>query len=301
MQARDRIVAGVLSCSGPLLSRTLSRVCLTLLIAITGGCATIVGSLTTSLAEDLSATILDSNDPDTIRQGIPAYILMVDSFLRSDPDNVTLLMAASSLNGAFTEFAEGRQQQILAQKSLDYALAAACLEKRQFCSLNADPFDTYRQHIDGMQLASVPVFYQLGVAWTGWIQANSDDWAAIGQLDRVKILLTRVIELDENYADGNGHLYLGGLETLLPAGMGGHPEKGKRHFERAIAIADGRYLMAKVIYAERYARLVFDKNLHDRLLGEVLAANPNVPGMTLTNVVAQQRAAALLTESDEYF
>ena len=32
--------------------------------------------------------------------------------------------------------------------------------------------------------------------------------------------------------------------------------------------------MAKVIYAEQYAKLVFDKELHDRLLTEVVNADP---------------------------
>ena len=41
-------------------------------------------------------------------------------------------------------------------------------------------------------------------------------------------------------------------------------------FERAIEISEGKTLMAKVIYARQYARLVFDQELHDRLLQEVL-------------------------------
>jgi len=36
-------------------------------------------------------------------------------------------------------------------------------------------------------------------------------------------------------------------------------------------------------------------------LTEVLAANPVVEGITLTNVLAQQRARVLLAESDDYF
>ena len=259
-----------------------------------------MSNVTNSLAADLSATILNSDDPDTVREGIPAYILMVDSFLRSDPENTSLLVAASTLNGAFTVFTTGEQQKRLAQKSLDYAKRAVCTESG-FCNLAGDPFAEFREQIDGIGASDVPVFYQLGVAWTGWLQAHSDDWAAIGQLDRAKYVMSRVVELDETFSDGAGHLYLGGMETLLPASMGGRPEKGKGHFERAIEIADGRYLMTKVIYAEQYARLVFDKSLHDRLLTEVINADPEFPGMTLTNVLAQQRAAVLLADSDEYF
>ena len=134
----------------------------------------------------------------------------------------------------------------------------------------------------------------------GWIQANSDDWAAISELGKAKQLMMQVISLDERYENGGPHLYMGGMETILPASLGGQPEKGREHFERAIAINDG-YLMTKVIYAEQYARLVFDQELHDRLLNEVLDADPNIEGMTLTNLIAQERARDLLLSSMEYF
>ena len=59
--------------------------------------------------------------------------------------------------------------------------------------------------------------------------------------------------------------------------------------------------MTRVVYAEQYARLVFDRELHDRLLQEVIDADPDVPGMTLTNLMAQERARELLADSNDYF
>jgi len=59
--------------------------------------------------------------------------------------------------------------------------------------------------------------------------------------------------------------------------------------------------MAKVLYARHYARLVFDRPLHDRLLGEVMQADPYAPGLTLSNTLAQEEAQKLLGDADEYF
>ena len=73
------------------------------------------------------------------------------------------------------------------------------------------------------------------------------------------------------------------------------------HFEKAIALSEGKFLMAKVVYAEQYAKLVFDKRLHDRLLNEVITADPRADGMTLTNRIAQERAVILLADGDDYF
>ncbi|MDH4015412.1 MAG: TRAP transporter TatT component family protein, partial [Chromatiales bacterium] len=63
----------------------------------------------------------------------------------------------------------------------------------------------------------------------------------------------------------------------------------------------GRDLSVKVEFARTYARLVYDRELHDRLLGEVLAADPDVPGLTLFNVLAQRQAEILLASADDYF
>ena len=97
------------------------------------------------------------------------------------------------------------------------------------------------------------------------------------------------------------HGYLGILNALRPPALGGRPEVAREHFERAIVLSGGRDLSIKVEYARRYARLVFDQELHDRLLNEVLAAPVEAPGYTLFNVLAKQEAAALLATSKEYF
>jgi TRAP transporter T-component len=47
--------------------------------------------------------------------------------------------------------------------------------------------------------------------------------------------------------------------------------------------------------------MMFDQDLHDRLLTEVLDAPVEEPGLTLFNVLAQEEARQLLATSKEYF
>ena len=133
------------------------------------------------------------------------------------------------------------------------------------------------------------------------MQSHSEDWNAVAELARVRAVFDRILVLDERAEQGAAHIYLGVLDTLVPPAMGGRPEDGRAHFERAIEISDGAHLTAKVLFAEQYARLVFDRELHDALLEEVLAADPRVPGLTLANVLAQRDAAVLLASADDYF
>jgi len=271
------------------------------MIAWLVGCATVTSSVTSGLAADLADAIMNSADVETIREGVPAYLIMIDSFLRGSPDDESLLLAASSLNGAFSALTNETRSRLLTDKSLGYALRASCANDAKLCGLRSMPFDQFKSTLDSLKPSQVEVMYSTGVAWTGWIQTHSDDWNAIAELARVKYLMSRVLALDENWADGGAHLYMGGLETILPAAMGGRPEIGRQHFERAIELAAGEYLMTKVIYAEQYAKLTFNKSLYEQLLNEVLAADPIKEGLTLTNVLAQQRARVLLAESDDYF
>ena len=279
----------------------LPRLFLASFLMLGSGCTNLVSGITSQLADDLAGSILNSEDIDTVREGVPAYLLLMDSFLRSSPDSEDLLLAASNLNGSFSALVVDEDRiKLFSDKSMRYVEHAACVSKSPLCDVRQQSYAEFEQTVSSLKVSDVLIAYSLGVAWVGRLQANSDDWAVIAELSRAKLLMERVIELDENHENGGPHLYMGGMETLLPASMGGKPEKGRAHFEKAIEINEA-YLMTKVIYAQQYARLMFDQELHDRLLNEVLSADPVVEGMTLTNRIAQERAKDLLASSKDYF
>ena len=267
------------------------------------GCSWIISSTTNNFADNLASSILNQSDPATVKDGIPAYLLLIDAMLEGKPNSESLLRTSASLNssyaGMFLEDPE--RQKTLSQKALDYASKAVCVHDSKACDIQTMTFEKFSKIIEAISQDDVPVYYVLGTAWAGWIQAHSDDWNAIAQLAQVERIMQRVVDLDEGYEDGSAHMYLGVIATLLPPAMGGRPEIGREHFERAIALSHGKNLMAKVVYARHYARLVFDRKLHDKLISEVLAADPDVPGYTLVNTIAQQQAKQLAASADDYF
>lgn len=272
-------------------------------LVLHAGCASLVGSMAGGMAEDLGGAILDNPDVEMVRDGAPAYLILLDGLVAQNPRDVGLLSQASQLNAAYAAafVDDPERSRNLNAKALALAERAACEGLADGCGLRNRPFEEFRQWLEARRAADVPLLYRLGSAWAGWIQANSDDFAAIAELARVKALMSRIVELDEGYDHGGAHLYLGVFETLFPPAMGGRPEVGRRHFERALLLSEGKHLLSKVLFAEHYARLVFDRDLHDRLLEDVLAAEPRLPGLTLINVVAQRRAAELLESADDYF
>lgn len=281
--------------------RILTGIMLSVSVFFLPACSSLMSSAGSKIADNLSYAILNHNDSETVKDASPAYLLMIDGFLRDDPDNASLLRAGASLYSAYGEiFIKDKiRAKKLTDKGLDYALRAMCIQQRSACSLKDKKFDEFEKIITAAK--DVPTLYALGASWAGWIQARKDDWNAVADIAKVESVMLQVVKLNERYQDGAAHLYLGVLATLLPPALGGKPEKGKTHFEKAIELSHGKNLMAKVIYARQYARLMFDRELHDRLLKEVTDADPDAPGYTLMNTLAQKEAKELLASADGYF
>jgi len=267
------------------------------------GCSTLISSVTQSFAEDLSAAILNNPDLAMVRDGAPSYLILVDSLVARAPEDPFMLQQSAQLHSAYAAafVVEEERAKLLHAKAKSQALASVCHGLRNACGLAERPYQEFARWVAKQGKRNVPQMYNLAVSWAGWIQANSDDFNAIADLARVKALMLRVAELQPGYDDGGVFLYLGVLETLLPPGMGGKPDIGQRYFEQAIELSRGENLMAKVMYADQYARLMFERELHDRLLTEVLNAPVEVDGLTLMNTVAKEQARTLLDSADEYF
>jgi hypothetical protein len=272
-------------------------------LLILSGCGQLVSNAKQEFAEDLSATMLEQNDPETVKQAVPAYLILVSSMIKGDPDNVELLISGSKLYGAYASvFVEERdRKKRLSALSLDYAEHAFCIYKPAACNFRELSYYEFEQVLKQFNKEDVPVLFALGSAWAGWLQANSADWNAVAELPRIKAIIQRVLELDPLINNGDAYLYMAVMESFLPPAMGGKPELAKKNFEQAIKVSDGENLMAKLLYAEKYARLVFDQALHDRLLKEVINAKVENNESTLINSIAQYKARILLDESNDYF
>jgi len=260
-------------------------------------------SVSERFAKDLQAGIVNQNDPMLVADGLPSYLLLLDGMLQERSRDPGLLFAAADLNAAYaSQFTdEPARNRRLSNKALNYALQAVCLSYKAYCEIRTLPLNDLKFALAQSQSLDVSALYTLATTWAGWIQAHASDWNAIAELSRVEALLTRIIELDPSYQQGGAHLYLGVIKSLIPPAAGGRPDEAKAHFEQAIFISEERNLMAKVLYAKHYARLMFDQQLHDQLLTDVLSAEANVTGLTLINTLAQRQARELLTESPDYF
>ncbi len=274
-----------------------------LLCLLHAGCTSLVSNATSGLADNLSVAVINQTDPETVRDGAPAYMLLLDSLLEGNPDDPALLAAAAGLyasyGAVFTD--DPARASRLTKRARHYAEKALCLAYPRSCDWSGATYEAYEATLPHLKPKHSDMAYAYGVAWLAYIRAHSDDWKALARLPHLEALLQRYLEIGDDTKASTVYTYLGILATLRPPALGGDPEKGKQYFERAIELSHGTDLSAKVEYARGYARSLYERELHDQLLHEVLAADPNVPGYTLTNVLAQRDAVKLLASADDHF
>lgn len=270
---------------------------------LASGCSTLMSSAASGLADNLSSAVLNLDDPETARAALPSYMVLLDGMLEGNPDDVGLLTASAKMYASYgAVFADDPARAArLTTRARKYASLAICESYEPSCAWGDATYDEFVESLAGIKKKHAEPLYAYGFASLAYLQAHSSDWNSLAELPQVEALFYRYLELSDTETEPAVYTYMGILLTLRPPALGGKPEDAREFFERAIAETGGHDLSAKVEYAQGYAKLLYERELHDRLLNEVIAADPYADGYTLSNIMAQEKAAVLLADADNYF
>ena len=267
-------------------------------------CAPIVSNITDNLARNLSDAVLNQEDPKIVRDGAPAYLLLLDSLVAGNPENPVILSSASDLYTSYSAIFvnDANRSKILSERALKYSKKALCISYEDSCNWDDYSFDDFNLSLDDFDMKYSDLLLTYSTSYLVYIRSHSNDWNAIARLPYIESALEYYVEKNpETENIDSVYTYLGILSTLLPPALGGDYEKGKRYFENAIEFSEDQNLSAKVEYALSYARPLYDRELHDKLLLEVISSNPVKKNYTLLNVIAKEQASSMLENADEYF
>ena len=267
-------------------------------------CAPIVSNITDNLARNLSDAVLNQEDPKIVRDGAPAYLLLLDSLVAGNPENSVILSSASDLYTSYSAIFvnDTNRSKILSERALKYSKKALCISYEDSCNWDDYSFDDFNLSLDDFDMKYSDLLLTYSTSYLVYIRSHSNDWNAIARLPYIESALEYYVEKNpETENIDSVYTYLGILSTLLPPALGGDYEKGKRYFENAIEFSGDQNLSAKVEYALSYARPLYDRELHDKLLQEVISSNPVKKNYTLLNVIAKEQASSMLEDADEYF
>src|SRR5690606_19246846 len=137
-----------------------------------------------------------------------------------------------------------------------------------------------------------------GNAWGSAINISRDDPLLVADLPFTTVFVERSVELDEKYYHAAGHTFLGVANSALGESMGGDPEKGRQHLEKALELTGRKATLVQVNYAQGYAVQKNDKALFTKLLNEAIETPIPKGDLALPNTIAKRRAERLLAQVD---
>ena len=259
---------------------------------------------TATLLEGVARASSQQSDLRILREGMPAYLMLIDGMIQVWPDNGRLLIAGaqsySSFASLFVEDQDKEYANLLYARGKRYALRS--LETRGFKEPLQRPFDEFREGLKRLGKKDVPYLFWAGTCWVNWIRLNLDSMEAMSELPRVEWMMKRVLELDEGFYYGGPHLFMGIWLASRPKIAGGDLKKAQGHFLKALDLGQGKFLMAYVYYAKYYAQKTMDKGLFTSTLQKVLEIPAETsPDLVLINTVAKRQAKELLSRVGEYF
>jgi hypothetical protein len=259
---------------------------------------------TATLLEEVAKASFRQSDLRMLREGMPAYLMLIDGMIQAVPDNDRLLLAGaqsySSFASLFLEDQDKEYANLLYEKGKGYALRS--LEARGFRDPLQRSFDDFKEGLKRLTKRDVPYIFWTATCWANWIRLNLDSVEAVSELPRVEWMMRRALELDEGFYYGGPHLFMGIWFASRPKIAGGDLKKAEEHFLRALDLGRGKFLMAHVYYAKYYARNKMDKGLFVTTLQRVLEAPLDTsPELVLPNTVAKKEARELLNHVGEYF
>ena len=271
------------------------------------GCSTsqLVARGASPLIDNGVAAMNRETDLELARASIPANLKMIEALLLADPGNVAYqVQAAMGFYGyalGFVESDDRDRAAALYQRARDHALVALDHAGITQGMLTGD-VAVLEQALARLDARAVPALFWTASTWGKWIELQLDDPARLAELPRVELLMRRVLELDETYYHGGAHLFFGAYYGGRAPMFGGDFARAARHFDRAAALNQNRFLLVEVYRARYLLRQMGDRAAFHATLNRVLdAPTSSDPDLNLVNALAKKQAAALLTQEDDLF
>ncbi len=262
-------------------------------------------------------TFASDEDPDLIKAAAPFSLKLMESLLAETPQHQGLLSAAAS---GFTQYAFAFVQQEADElEARDLAAAEALRTRAKRLYLRAHTYGLRglevehpglpnallanpRAAVRATTTADLPLLYWTAIAWAAAISLSKDTPELIAQIPIMEALMDRALELDESYDRGTIHTFLVTYEMSRQGAPGDPAARARTHFERAMALSEGKNAAPLVALAEAVAVKKQDVKEFESLLNRALIINPEANLDTrLLNVVMQRRARWLLSREAELF
>lgn len=275
------------------------------LLAFSGCIQGIAVSTVGGIVDDGFTAITGESDLDFAEKALPGNIKLLEVMLKSDPENVRMLVLTSqgysSYALAYLEDSLQDRARDFYARGRDYGLRILRQDDDVAKALDGT-VDDLKAVLERKGKDLVPGAFWAAFGWGSFIQLSLDNPDAIGDLPRAEALMEFVTRHDSAYYYGGAHVFLGTLYGSRPKMLGGNIDLARRHFESALRINGGKFLMTYVYQAKSVAVQTLDEELFDSCLRKVQEASIEIlPEFRLANAIAKRKAQLLLSRRADLF
>ena len=250
-------------------------------------------------------TMNEETDLPLAEQGLASNLKLIDALIKGDPENEQLLLLGaqgySSYALGFIEEKSPERAKVFYARGRDYALRII-EENTKFAAARHGTVEEFTAALEQFSSDDVPYVFWGASAWGSLIKLDFNDPEIMVDLPKVLAMMDFVIKNDSTYYNGFAFAFYGSIDAITPRMLGGKPDRAKQYFDRCLAINGGKFLLTYIFYAQYYAVGTADQELFESLLKKVIDAPDDIlPGQNLANMIAKQKAKALLARTSELF
>lgn len=289
-----------------------------LAVACLAGCnmVTFATNQTADVLAVAAPSMAMESDIDLAREAAPGQLKTVEGFWFASPKNRKLIRLLAQ---GYCEYAfgfldsdlealtmAGREDETLRRRTTGlYQRCTAYglkLLDRSWEQAITGPIAAFRDKVAHAGKGQVEGMFFTALGLASAININRDNLAMVADLPRARMMFERIVQLDETFDNAGAHTALGMMYAGQGTDVGGDPAKGRAHFDRAIALTGGKFLMPKVLKAYTYAVTTNDRKLfHDSLVEVLRTAGAVWPEQRLANELAHVRAERYLAHEADLF
>ena len=266
---------------------------------------------------DEPSVFVTDNDPELIADALPLALKIYDQLIVERPEDPELLLAGGSAYISYAnaflqtpagmlppEEFEERELLIRRAKNLylrgrDYVIRGLQEQHPEAETLLEGDLEPL---LEVVTEEHVPYLYWIAAGWLGAFSTEPFDMDLSVSVSRASPLLLRAYELDPDFDNGSIDELLIAYYGSLPEGLGGDREKALYHYDRAVALADGKKASPHVSYATTV--LIPEQRIREFVEAMELALEVDAeayPEYRLVNTIKQREAAWYLENLDRFF
>lgn len=279
--------------------------CIAALLSFTGCIQSIAVSSVAGIVDDGFEALTEEQDLEFAAQALPSNLKLLEVMLKNEPENTRLLrLLAEGYNSyalGFVEDTDPERAKAFYQRATEYALRLLRQDEDLAKAFDGS-VDELRAELAKRGKEDVPGVFWAAFGLGSYLNLSLSNPDAIAMLPKAEAMMKFVAAADSSFYYAGADMFLGTLYGSRARMLGGDPDLSRQHFERALRINEGKFLMTHVYFARSYAVQTLNETLFDELLTTVDQTSLDVlPKFRLGNAIAKRKAKLLEAKKADLF